>query len=559
MIWDIQSKKETTKSTPEELLEILLRNRNINGEKARELFLFPKLEYVTAKNVGIDQAMLEKAVKRIQKAIDSKEQIVVFGDYDVDGICASAILWETLHNLGANVMPYIPHRVEEGYGLSVPGITNLESKINDTTLIITVDNGIVANDAVNFAREKGIDVIITDHHLPHDDENHTIPNAYAIVHTTKLCGAGVAWILSKSFLPDDASRLLHNSDHLVFAALATVADMVPLIEGNRAIVKAGIAELRKTKRLGLRELFDEAGIEQESLQTYHIGHLIGPRLNAAGRMESAMDSLRLLCTRDRNRAKELARLLGDINKLRQDETLFATEHALEQITLLKEPMEKLLFIADASYEQGVIGLVAGKLVEKFYRPSIVIAIGEIHSKASVRSVKGFNIIEFLRLHSEHFVNVGGHPMAAGFTVETAKISLLQSELLKSASEMLTDEQLTKRIAIDCELPLSSITDNLYKTIQQLAPFGMGNPEPVFASTATIKDVRIMGRDGKHLKLKLCAKNADQNEGIEAVGFGMGSKFADLKVGNEITFAYVLDENIWNGRRNLQLRIKDLAD
>lgn len=560
MKWEIKQTFKKNNSSPsiDDVLSLLLGNRGITEEKKKNEFLYPKLEDVTASNVGIEKKVLAKAVARIKKAIADKEQIVVFGDYDVDGICASAILWETLHHLGANIMPYIPHRVDEGYGLSSKGISNVLLQIPSVKLIITVDNGIVANEAVDFAREQGIDVIITDHHLPHEDDAHQLPNAFAIVHTTKLCGAGVAWVLAKEFLNDEEKLVqLHKTDHLVFAALATIADMVPLIDANRAIVRYGLSELRKTRRLGLRALFEEAGIDQANLQTYQVGHMISPRLNAAGRMESAMDSLRLLCTRDPKRARELADALGEVNKFRQQEMILATEHAMSKIANAKSQMAKLLFIADESYPQGVIGLVAGKLVEKYYRPAIVIAIGETHSKASVRSIKGFNIIEFLRTHTDHFVNVGGHPMAAGFTVETVKITLLQQSLEKAADKILSEGHFVRAISIDTALPLAMVSQELHHALQALAPFGMGNPEPVFSSKVIVKDVRIMGKDGKHLKLKLSAKNEERREVVEAVGFGMGERSKELKVGDEIEVAYIIDENEWNGRKNLQLKLKDI--
>lgn len=571
MRWEVKNKlhsqDKNEKFKIDELIDLLLKNRNITSPQEREAFLHPKLEKITAETVGIDKKELSKTVQRIKKAIRDRQQIIVFGDYDVDGISGSAILWEALYLLGAKVMPYIPHRIDEGYGLSVVGIKNILSEQNPradlskTKLIITVDNGIVANEAVTYANEQGIDVIITDHHLPHVDEEHKKPDAFAIVHTTKLCGAGVAWVLTKEFLSDsEALQKEHMTDHLVFASLATVADMVPLVDANRAIVKHGLQELRKTSRVGLRALFDEAGVDQRAIEIYQIGHVISPRLNAAGRMESAMDSLRLLCTKDARRAKELARELGEVNKFRQQEMTIAAEHAIGQIVKSKSQMAKILFIADESYPQGVIGLVAGKLVEKYYRPAIVIAIGETHSKASVRSVKGFNVIEFLRLQSDYFVNVGGHPMAAGFTVETAKISILQDVLEKAAEEAVTGAHLEKSLSIECELPVSAITQELNAAISSLSPFGVGNPEPVFYSEVVIKEVRLIGREGKHLKLKLSSTN-DQglktNDYLEAVGFGMGERLGELQIGQAIDVAYTLDKNEWNGRVSLQLKLKDI--
>jgi len=552
--WEIINKLEIKDSSfkVDDLIDLLLENRGIKTANEREEFLNPKLEEITPKSVGIDQEQLKKALTRIKKAIENKEQIIVFGDYDVDGITGSAILWETLHSLGANVLPYIPHRVEEGYGLSIIGIKNLQTKNKDVKLIITVDNGIVASEAVDFANEQGIDVIITDHHVV----DAKLPDAYAIVHTTKLCGAGVAYLLAQELKVKSEKLEVEEDKHLELAALGTIADMVPLTGANRIIAKYGLERLPKTKRLGLIELYKQSGISKNIITPYEVGFVIGPRLNASGRVESAMDSLRLLCTTNRQRAEELASKLELVNKERQELLREAKEDAIARVKSSKLKVQSLLFVAHESYAPGVIGLVASKLVEEFYRPAIVVSISEKHSKASVRSVSGFNIIEFLRIHAEHFVNVGGHPMAAGFTVETEKISLLKDVLEKKADEFLTNEILTRRLKIDCELDLSFVTNELYIAIQDLAPFGMGNAEPTFAAKGvTINDIRIMGKTGGHLKLKISNKKAE----FEAICFGMGEKAADLKIGDKIDIAYTIDKNVWNGSSKLQLKAKDIVN
>jgi single-stranded-DNA-specific exonuclease len=268
-----------------------------------------------------------------------------------------------------------------------------------------------------------------------------------------------------------------------------------------------------------------------------------------------MDSLRLLCTTNRERASELAAKLEIINKERQLLLKDAKEHAIAGVRGLG-PVKKILIVAHETYAQGVIGLVAGKLVEEFYRPAIVLSIGEAQSKASARSVSGFNIIDFLRTHAEHFVNVGGHPMAAGFTVETKRLTKLQTLLEKKAESLLTDDILTRSLKIDCELPFSAINAALYKGIQQLAPFGMGNPEPVFATKdVLVDDVRIMGKEGTHLKLRV----SQDKDSFEAVGFGMGALAAEVHKGDTIAIAYTIDENEWNGNIKLQLKIKDVKN
>lgn len=540
--WEVLQKLhiKNQKSSVEDLVKLLLKNRGINSEKEQEKFLNPKFSDITIKNVGIDKKNLAKTVKRIKSAIKNKEQIIIFGDYDVDGITGSAILWETLNSIGAKILPYIPNRIDEGYGLSIKGIENLKSQIQNPKLIITVDNGIVANEAVDFANKNGIDVVITDHHLP----GKILPKAYSIVHTTNLCGAGVAWMLSREFKT--------KIDHLELVVLATIADLVPLTNSNRAIVKFGLEKLRATKRIGLLALFRECAVNKELIGTYEIGHIIAPKLNAMGRIDSAMDSLRLVCTTSQKRAEDLARKLCSTNLERQKFTQEAVLHASTLVGSQKLT-KNIIFIAHESYQQGVIGLVAGKLVEQYYLPSIVVSKGDIYSKASARSISGFNIINFIRSASELLVDAGGHPMAAGFTVETTKLIMLQEKLEKLALKEITKKMLTRNLRIDCEFPVDLINLKTYETIKKLEPFGMANPVPVFATKRMIVDsFRVIGQDGKHLKLKL-----KWNEKIfEAIGFGMGEKSSEIKIGDKIDAVYTMDENVWNGNKSLQLKIKD---
>src|SRR3989344_5319574 len=532
------------------LIEILLKNRGIKTRKEIQEFLNPKLENVAIENVGIDKKQLKKAISRIRLAIKNKEKIVIYGDYDVDGISGTAILWETLNSIGAKVMPYIPHRIEEGYGLSIGGIENCKLKIANCSLIITVDNGIVANKPVDYANKQGIDVIITDHHV----SSKKLPDALAIVHTTMLCGTGVAWLLAQQLIINNEELKIKNEGHLELVALATVADLVPLKGANRTLLKFGLEVLRKTKRIGLLELFKEAEIDQSEIGVYEIGHIIVPRLNATGRLDYAMDSLRLLCTKNKKRAEILAKEIGATNKERQLLTINTAQHAIESVKS-KSELKKLLFVAHESYQQGVIGLVAGKLVEEFYRPAIVISKGKKYSKASARSVKGFDIIEFIRTAQEFLVDAGGHPMAAGFTIETIKLPLLQKALEDKAELMLNKDLLTRNLRIDSELPLSLININLYESLQKLAPFGMGNPEPIFVSSCIIEDIRLVGAEGKHLKLAVRDKKLEVK--FEGIGFGLGDRANELHIGDKINITYTIDENEWNGEKHLQLKIKDI--
>ncbi|MEK7450682.1 MAG: single-stranded-DNA-specific exonuclease RecJ [Patescibacteria group bacterium] len=572
--WKILNKLRTG-----DIAKVLLENRGIKTRKEVEEFLNPKLDKVTAESVGINKRELQKAINRIKTAIKNKEEIVVFGDYDVDGICGTAILWERLNGLGAEVMPYIPHRIDEGYGLSSKGISNVKLQISNVKLIITVDNGIVANEAVKFANDQGIDVIITDHHVPAK----VLPKALAIVHTTKLCGTGVAYLLAQSLLsvlspqlsdkgqsvfdqsvPTNRQQINQNpktenrepitDSHLELVALATVADLVPLVGANRTLLKFGLEKLKKTKRIGLLELFKEAELDPAKIDVYAIGHIIAPRLNAMGRLEYAMDSLRLVCAKNKDKAKALALKLGSTNRERQQVTIETSEQAI--LSVRKEKKGKLLFVANEKYQQGVIGLVAGKLVEEFYKPAIVISKGEKFSKASARSVSGFNIIEFIRKSSDLLVDAGGHPMAAGFTVETAKLVVLEKRLRELGEKDIDINSLTRTLKIDCELPLTFVMSELYDSIQKLSPFGMGNPEPTFLSkNVIIEDMRLVGMEGKHLKLVVSSQKLDVK--FDAIAFGMGERAGEIKIGDKMDIAYTISQDEWNGNKRLQLKIKDL--
>lgn len=552
LLYQIKNKKISIRQAQdknlknEEILQILLQNRGIKTRKEIKEFLDPSLSKINIKSVGIKKQNIDKAIKRIRIAIKKKELIIIFGDYDVDGICATAILWETINDLGGNVLPFIPSRFEEGYGLSIKGIESLISQKPKTSLIITVDNGIVANEAVDYANNKGIDVIITDHHVP----SKKLPKAYSIIHTTKLCGAGVAYMLSRTISKSQFS--ISKDNHLELVCLATIADLVPLKNANRAFVYFGLEALRNTKRVGLLELFRQTALVKEKIGVFEVGHIIAPRLNAMGRLYSAMDSLRLICTKSKDRAKDLAAKLSSTNLERQEITAEMLFHAKDKAK--EKIINNLIFIADESYKQGVVGLVAGRLVEEFYLPSIVVSKGKIYSKASARSVAGFNIVEFLREASDLLVDIGGHPMAAGFTVKTKNLELLEKRLYEKALSRIKKDHLERVLNIDLELPENLISPSTYSAVQKLSPFGMANPKPLFMTkNLQIVSLGLVGKEQKHLKLKLSSINRAY---FDAIVFGMGDK-SEFKVGDNVSIVYALEVNEWNGNRRLQLEAKDI--
>jgi single-stranded-DNA-specific exonuclease len=543
--------EQDRENEPASLIAEILHDRGIISPEERQTFLHPKNpDSLTAEEVNIDTTALATALTRIEKAIRDKESVVVYADYDADGITAGATLWETLWKLGARVMPYIPHRVEEGYGLSIKGIDAVANEY-DPALIITVDHGITAKEQVEYAKQLGIEVIVTDHHVKPD----ALPMC-TIVHTTKLSGSGVSWFVAKELL-----NRYHKSDPelIVFPAIGTIADLLPLVGANRAIVKAGLAVMRKTKRIGLDALITEAEIEKSSLSTYSVSHMIAPRLNAMGRLEHALDALRLLCTKDAEKAEILAQKLGLTNKERQKLTEDTVLHAKDMFlkSLTTDPTEsRLIFLAHETYNPGVIGLVAGRLTEAYYRPSIVLAIGDGFAKASARSIKGFNVVEAIRQCADLLVDVGGHPMAAGFTVETKNIEALRDRLTALATDQLSPETLLRTLTIDAVIPLGWVTGALWQEIQVLAPFGFGNYEPVFASkSVTITDIRTIGATKKHIKLSLTEKKT--RNVFEAVGFNMADEFGGVRKGTVADIAYSIDMNEWNGKRTLQLKVKDI--
>ena len=575
-------KKQTTenrKQTAEEIIKIILQNRGLKTKIQIQNFLQSSNPYnLEPRTLGISKRQLNKAIKRIKTAIANQESIIVYSDFDADGICGAAILWEALNFLGAKAMPHIPDRIKEGYGLSKIGIDKVVKEYA-VGLIITVDQGVTARKGLQYAKKLGIDVIITDHHLLPKKT----PQALAIIHTTLLSGSGVAWVLAKELLKNRSNlskqvrpgmpgmslgkhprgeKSGESSDYLALAAIGTIADLIPLIGPSRSIVKYGLKELNKTKRVGFKALFKEIGLEKDKIETYHVGFMIAPRLNAMGRIGHAIDSLRLLCTKDPERANLLAQKLGQTNRERQKLMTKTTNHAKELLkgqslktkrTVLEE---RFIFLSHDSYHEGVIGLVAGKLVEKFYRPTIVVSQGKIYSKASARSIKGFNIVEAIRTCSDILVDCGGHPMAAGFTVETKHLEKLKSRLEKLAVKEISQEQLTKTLKIDCEINLSDVSLKLYQKIVQLKPFGIGNRKPIFCTRGvTVQDARLVGRDGKHLSLQLTISN--QQLTIRAIAFNMGDLYPKLSSSKPIDIAYNIILNEWNGRRNLELKIKDI--
>ncbi len=523
MKWKVLPKKS------DDLIKQLLINRGLTSKKDQEKFFHPKL---TDFEKDLNIPGIKKAQKRITDAIKKGELIIVYGDYDVDGICGCAILYKGLTSLGAKVLPYIPHREKEGYGLSKIGLEFAKS--SGATLVITVDNGIVAIEQAKFAKEIGLDLIITDHHLPLDK----MPDAFSIVHSTKMCGAAVAWCLVRGLIKKELEHEL-----LQFVSLATVCDLMPLLGLGRAFVFEGLKILNRTTNLGLLALINESGIGLGNIGSYEIGHILGPRLNAMGRLEHAMDSLRLLCTKDPQKARSLAKLLSETNTIRQQ----MTTDAIEQAKLLIDHKKKIHILTSHKWSPGIIGLIAGRITDEYLRPTIAISLGETVSKGSARSIDGINIVELIRKHGDLLVDVGGHPKAAGFSIATKNITLFKKRLEEIV--IVLPDTFEQVLEIDAEIEGKKLTKSLVDDIEKFAPFGFGNPRPIFATyDMEVFDVRTVGQ-GKHLKFKA--------GDIDTIGFGMGDLQNVLQNGQPINLAYTLDIDDYNGLEKLQLKIKDI--
>ena len=535
------------------LVAQLLYNRGVASPDAARTFLDPPED-----GNPFDLPDMSEAVTRLRTAIRKGESIVVYGDYDADGVTATALLVDVLASLGARVSPYIPHRVDEGYGLHVEALADLLN--SGCRLVVTVDCGIRSIPEAEWARDHGLDMIITDHH----SAGESLPPAIACIDPKRvgsrypfaeLSGVGVAFRLAQALLRSQEqvpilsqSVPLAESDLLDLVALGTVADLAPLVGENRTLVKSGVEAIRRTRRPGLRELIAACNL-QGLVSVGHIGFMLGPRLNAAGRLDTAMDSYELLTTRSTDRARELAQKLDACNRERQQKTSAAVETA-RAIALQDGEPAPLIFVADRDILGGIAGLVASKLTEEFYRPSVVISITNDVSRGSARSIAEWNVTAALDRCSGLLVRHGGHAAAAGFEVETRLLDALHAELLKMAEQELQGSDLAPTLTVDAEVSLGQMTWDMLHALSRLEPHGYGNPAPVFACRgAQVKDSRIVGE--KHLKLML----SDGQTVWDAIAFRMAERAVGLA--HRVDVAFSLEVNSWNGQDRLQLHVKDI--
>ena len=536
----------------------LLVNRGIYTPDAAAKFLSPSLEDILSPFL---LAGMAKSAKRVADAIQKRETIAVYGDYDVDGITGTSLLTLLLKELGGNVLTYIPHRIKEGYGLNIPAIKNISQQ--GATLLITVDTGTTAIEAAEFCKSISLDLIITDHHRPHGK----LPDAFALLNPYHpnseypdlgLCGVGVAFNLAAAVRQELKKRNYFDSHpmpnlrrYLDLVALGTVADMVPLTGVNRTLVMHGLPLLTEAHRPGIRALLQVSGLQGEVTPS-HIGFVLGPRINAGGRLEDGNIALSLLTTENFDEAKELAQLLDQMNRDRramQDEIF---EHALEQ--LRKDPgNEKMMVtvVAGEGWHPGVVGIVASKLLEHFYRPTVVLTLQPDGSaKGSARSIPGVDLPLMLEQCEEFLKEWGGHAMAAGLTLKPNVLDLFKNQLSEIVQRSIDEEVFIPFLNADLYLEPEELSENLMKELDLLRPFGLGNPEPLFLTkNLRLISKRIVGE--KHLKLEV--QSGRQRH--DAIAFHQAEWIERLS--REVAIAYTPEINIWNGRRTIQLRVRDL--
>jgi len=569
------------KISNDEIVKLLIKNRKI---KNIDDFLNPKSPIdisLTDFNPKY-RLYLIKVIKLLKDIKNNDQMIVVYTDYDADGITGGAILWETLHLLGFKVMPYVPHRKLEGYGFSKTGIDNVKKEF-DPALIISVDHGITKIKEVKYAKKLGIKIIITDHHLKGDK----IPKAEAIFHIPELSGSGVAYFFAKEIYTmygQGSALSLQNNfkiDYLALASIGTIADLVLLTGPSRSIVKYGLRTFSKTKRFGIKHILKEAGIEGKEITTYEIGFIIAPRINAVGRLEHAIDALRLLCTNDESKAQILAQKIGQTNIDRQDLAKKSVEEAKKMIkdvilgseatpeSLLDSGqarmtmIPKIIILISDHWHEGIIGLIASKITEEFYRPTLVLTKTDIGYKGSARSIPSFHITDFLRSLKKYLIDVGGHAQAAGFTLRKDQLTIFTTTAIKIANKLIKGKDLERKIEADLKIPISKIDLSLVKSLEVVEPFGIGNPRPSFYSEGILTGAQLLGKTQKHLKIwvsnvvKESASVIPVKTGIqslELISFNSAEKFKELSRGQKIKIVYNLDINEWNNKKTVQGKI-----
>ena len=500
---------------------------------------------------------MEQAADRIFKAVRSNEKICIYGDYDVDGITSTAVMIKTLRKLGADGVYYIPNRLEEGYGMNLNSIDRIKEM--GVSLIVTVDCGIKSCEEVDYAKELGIDIIITDHHECGEE----LPDALSIINPHQpgcgypfkdLAGVGVTFKLAGALLnragsPGFAEGLLD------IAAIGTIADVVPLLGENRIIVKNGLVSIQNTDSQGIKALLAVCGLKGKELNSYNVAFMLAPRINAAGRIDDAGECVELLLTDNAEKAMETAAKLDSDNKMRQsiENGILNCAEAMigESVDLDRD---KVLVLCREDWHIGVIGIVASRLADKFYLPAFIMVCDGEFCKGSARSIPGFNIFEAMSRHGYLFERYGGHEMAAGFTIRTEKIDELRERMNFEVENTLGEDKLIPEIFVDYKLEPKDVTLDTAKLLKLMEPFGTGNTVPLYVfRELSVKSFKGVGNDSRHLSLKVF----DGEKEISCIGYNLGNMQKILQIGEKIDIICSIENNIWNGTESVKLNIKDI--
>lgn len=495
---------------------------------------------------------MDKAVARLKAARANQEKVMIFGDYDVDGVTSSAVLAQAFKQFGLEAVNHIPHRLKDGYGLN--HTIAKAAKEQGVTLLVAVDCGISAVAEVETLRQEGIDVIVVDHHEPLSEK---IPNAVAVIDPKRkdclypfgsLAAVALAFKLAQALLGKDYQQ------DLDLVTLGTIADVVPLHGENRIFVKEGLPRIEKTKNFGLQALMKSSRIKGKKLTPKHVGFILGPRINAMGRIDSAEKSLRLLMAQDQAEAEQIAATLEAHNRQRQETQSAIIDEALRKVEQeVNFKKDRVIVVGASGWHRGVVGIVASRIMDTYYRPSIVLSIEDGLATGSARSIEGFHLFDALSQCAHLLEDFGGHDHAAGLTIREENIETFRTEINRIAHETLRDEDLMPSLSVDCEIPLSSVTLDLVKIVNRLYPFGEGNPEPLFCSRNLIvkSPPVVLGRD----TLKFWV--TDKRVVISAVGFGMGAYQSLVAQGKPIDIAYAISIDDWNKEPTVQLELKDI--
>ncbi|TRZ46138.1 single-stranded-DNA-specific exonuclease RecJ [Robertkochia solimangrovi] len=536
-----------------ELVSRLLVQRGITTFEEARRFFRPSLDQLHDPFLMKD---MDKAIVRIEEAIRNEENILVFGDYDVDGTTAVSLLYSFLSSIYPNVACYIPDRYEEGYGVSIQGIDFAAD--NDISLIIALDCGIKAIDKVAYAKEKGIDFIIGDHHRPGDQ----LPDAVAVLDPKRedcnypydeLCGCGVAFKIVQGLGGKLGLGIEDLMPYLDLVATAIAADIVPITGENRVLAWYGLRIINSSPRPGIKALTNQ--MQREFTMT-DVVFIIAPRINAAGRMKHGLHAVNLMIEQDLDQAMQFAAEIEQYNADRKDLDEKITLEALEQIREKSEEERYTTVVYNELWHKGVIGIVASRLTETYYRPTLVFTKSGDKLAASARSVKDFDVYNALQACEDFIEQFGGHKYAAGLTLLEQQYEAFKKKFEEVVAETIDKRLLTPELSIDTVIDFEEITPKFYRILKQFAPFGPGNPSPVFMTTG-LRDTgyaKGVGQDGKHLKIKVTQNGSTA---IDGIGFGLGDKLPDITGRNVFAAAYALDENEWQGRVSLQLKLKDV--